>query len=125
MNYSSLHEGFVDVIVGPGGEAGHFIINDANELHAGVEYVFSNWKMTPSLQFGSWYDPAHEVRFERSSTLNPFFNDLFASALNGGRNLVHFTGGAGLSVSRRLELNVAVDLTHANNLLSASTVVRF
>ena len=125
VNYSSLHRGFVDVIVGPNGEPEQFTVRDAHELHAGVEYVMADVRMTPGLRLGTWFDPSHEVGFTRSTTMNPYFNSLFSAALRGGKDLIHVTGGLGLSLSPRLEFNIAADVTSGNRIVSASTILRF
>jgi len=124
VQYSSLKRNFVDLIVGADGQPSQFVIEDGTELHSGIEYVFGS-KLSPALRFGAWYDPAHGIRFERSNLINPFFSDLFSAALSGGQDLVHYTGGAGLSLNRHLEMNVAGDFTTRNRLVSASAIVRF
>lgn len=125
LQYSSLERGFVDTIVGPGSEPAQFSIENGDELHIGVEYVLTQLPGTPAIRLGGWYDPAHGVYFERSATLNPFFNDLFSSALEGGDDVIHYTGGVGLSFNRHVEFNAAADLTTLNKLFSASAIFRF
>lgn len=125
VQYSSLRSGFVDVIVGPDSRPDLFSIQDGNEGHIGVEYVLANVRMSPAIRIGGWYDPAHGVRFERSSQLNPFFNDLFSSALEGGEDLLHYTAGVGFSLNRHLEINLAGDFTTRNRLWSSSAIFRF
>jgi hypothetical protein len=125
LQYSSLERGFIDTIVGPGSEPEQFSIENGNEFHVGVEYVLAQLPGTPAIRLGGWYDPAHGVQFQRSATLNPFFNDLFSAALNGGNDVIHYTGGVGLSLNRHVEFNAAADLTTLNRLFSASAIFRF
>jgi long-chain fatty acid transport protein len=125
VQYSSLMNDFVTIVVGPDGQPDHFPISDGNEMHFGLEYVATRLKATPAIRVGAWYDPAHAIRFVPSAQLNPYFNDLFSAALSGGKSLVHYTGGLGLSLNRNVEVNVAGDFAVRNRLVSTSAIFRF
>ena len=125
VQYASLEDGFVDLIVGPQSEPNQFTVRNGNEYHVGMEYILRRLGGTPAIRLGGWYDPAHGVEFERSSTLNPFFNDLFSAALDGGVDLLHYTAGFGMTLTGYLELNAAADFAKGNTLFSTSVIVRF
>ena len=124
VHYSALKVDFIDSQVGRSTGRDNFTIDDGNEVHAGLEYVFTNVARTPAVRVGAWYDPRHTVRYTPSAqrTLN---DELFSAYLPRGRNLVHATAGAGVAISSRLEMNAAFDYSSRTRTGSASVVVRF
>jgi hypothetical protein len=103
----------------------NFVLEDGNEIHAGAEYVFSQAAMTPAVRGGLWWAPNNSVRFQSTSTSSSAFDDYVAALLPKKPGRLHGTGGAGLSVSRKLEINGAVDISRDVVFLTVSVVVRF
>ena len=124
VQYASLVDDFVTSQARANGRQDQFFIENGNELHAGVEYVFVTVPKTPAIRFGAWYDPDHSVQF-RASSANDSFDERLGIALSQGEAVVHYTFGAGVSVSQRLEINGAGDITSRSRVFSASAVVRF
>jgi long-subunit fatty acid transport protein len=121
VTYSDIVEDFVTAQAG--GRPDQFFIDDGNEFHAGVEYVFANVPKTPALRVGAWYDPDKSVQFRTVSGDN--FDERLAAALSQGGSEIHYTFGGGLSLSTRLEVNAAADIADRTRIFSGSIVVRF
>jgi long-chain fatty acid transport protein len=97
-------------------------VDDANEVHVGVEYVFLKTAAPLAVRAGTWYDPDHSIRFEPSSPENA---DPYASAtFRRGKNVVHGSGGVGV-VLGSVEVNAAGDFSSRTTTVSVSAVVRF
>ena len=122
LMYSRLVEDFV-VAQRNEAQPEQFFIDDGNEFHAGVEYVFANVPKTPALRVGAWYDPDKSVQFRPLSGNN--LDERLAVALSQGEAVVHYTFGGGLSLSSRFEANAAGDISERTRVFSASIVVRF
>ena len=104
------------------GRPDNFALDSGTEIHAGFEYVFST-RGSPAVRLGTWYDPAHAVRYE--STTQDLVDERFAAYLPGADDLVHYTFGAGLAPNNRFEINFAGDVSSSTRIFSASIVVRF
>jgi hypothetical protein len=100
-------------------------LEDGNEIHAGADFVFAETPVTPSARGGIWWAPDHSVRYLSTSTSPSTFDAYVAAQLPGQPGRVHATGGLGLSVSKKLEINGAVDWSRDLVFLTASVVVRF
>lgn len=124
VQYSSLRNDFVTSQATGSGRPDNFQIDDGNELHVGAEYVFVRSRFTPAVRVGTWYDPAHAVRYQASAA-NDAFDERFSAALPGADNLMHLTFGGGLSLSRQVEVNGAADFASQRRLVSGSAVFRF
>jgi hypothetical protein len=94
----------------------------------GVQYLPTLNYLAPKLRFGVWRDPDHSVQFvSRASNvdlLGRAFDERIATALSQGRNLTHVSGGVGFSLSPRVEVNAAIDVSARTRVWSASIVVR-
>ena len=123
VGYSAITEDFVSIQASASGRQDQFFLEDGNEFHGGVEYVFGNVRTTPAIRVGAWYDPDHSVQF--SSTTGDSFDELFSVALSQGESIVHYTFGGGLSLSTRFEVNAAADIADRSRIFSTSVVVRF
>ncbi len=99
-----------------------FKVDDANEVHAGVEYVFINAPMPIAVRFGSWYDPDHAVRFDPPALAAGDPYDV--ATFRRGKNVVHGSAGAGVAVGHA-EINVAADVSSTTRTVSISVVGRF
>ena len=120
--YSALNE-FVQAPAAILGRDDQFSVEDVTELHAGFEYTLSLPRISPDLRIGYWFEPDHSVKFRPA--LNDQFDELFDVTLSQGRDLSHITGGVGLAISRRFELNFGVDVSKRTTLATVSSVVRF
>ena len=126
VRYSQLTDGFVDIFdlaafspgsVDGGPELDKFRIDDADELHLGLEYAFlKRWPIV-TLRAGAWYEPDHSLRFEGE---NVGFRAVFRP--RGDR--MHYTAGAGLTL-RRLQIDAAVDHSDRVSLVALSAGLRF
>jgi len=65
-------------------------LDDADELHLGVEYVFLKISPIVALRAGLWKDPDHQIRSEEDDPLE-------RALLPGGNDEVHFSVGAGVA----------------------------
>src|SRR5262245_40980915 len=125
VSYSRLREDFVTDQAFGSGRVDLFTVNDATEIHGGVQYVVPRWPGLPRFRGGVWYDPDHSVEFTPSSVpTDRLFNERLTAALSTGKNQVHVTGGIGLTFGRHLEFNVAFDAASTTNIFSSSLIVR-
>ncbi len=103
---------------------GRFLLDDANELRLGAEYLFLLSKGNSiALMAGAWHDPNHAIVFEgecdASSTCfrKAYFQD-------AGSDEMHYSGGVGVKLDR-VEIDLGADLSDRIDTISLSTVVRF
>ena len=126
VRYSSMTGGFVVLSIPAPTETpprpSDFKIDDAHEVHAGLEYVLLRLANPIAIRAGAWYDPDHALRFQPDTPQNASTFD--STFFRKGTNVVHVTGGAGLSF-RAFELNLAGDYSSRGSILSVSSVVRF
>jgi len=93
-------------------------LDDSDELHAGLEYVFLNWVPTVALRFGTWLDPDH--RFRDVDADDPLGRAVFRA----GDDQLHFTAGFGIAF-RSFQIDLGLDLCAVVKTASASTVFGF
>lgn len=121
IRYSQLTQGFVDIfdlaVLSPGPqELDKFRIDDADELHLGLEYAFlQHWPIF-TLRAGAWYDPDHSLRFEGE-------NVGFRAVFRPRGDQMHYTTGIGISL-RRLQLDAAVDYSNRVTVIALSAGFR-
>lgn len=125
VRYSQIADHFVPFFAATPGfsaQSSDFKVDDANEVHVGVEYVLLNLSRPVAIRLGSWYDPDHAVRYEpaNSATADPY--DL--AVFRRGRSVIHGTGGMGVVVGR-VEIGAAGDFSARSKTVSVSTIVRF
>lgn len=114
VGYSSITEGLdVDVL-----DPNQVLLDDGDEVHLGLEYVFVRAKPILALRLGAWLDPAHRV--VAGPTADSFERAVFA----GGDDQVHVTGGLGL-VFKQLQIDLGADVSEFAELVSLSLVYRF
>ena len=112
VQYSSLLGGVSPENVTEGIE-----IDDANELHFGLEYVFLQTTPVIALRGGIWLDPDHKIRFVGDS--------IFTRAVfQPGGDEVHFSAGAGIAF-RHFQLDFGVDLSDPVKTVSLSAIFSF
>jgi long-chain fatty acid transport protein len=122
VRYSQLTDGFADIFglaeapFKKNPELNKFVIDDANEIHLGVEYAFlQSWPVL-SLRAGAWYDPGHNLRFEGQ-------NVGYQTVFRQHGDHMHYTFGAGLAL-RRIQIDAAVDHSERVSVLSLSMGLR-
>jgi hypothetical protein len=124
VRYSQLIHGFVDIfglaalpeIYRNDPELNRFVIDDADEIHLGMEYAFLQRWPVLSVRVGAWHEPDHSVRFEG--------NNLGFRAIFRQRNdHVHYTAGAGIAL-RRLQIDAAIDHSDRIDVVSISAGFR-
>lgn len=121
----------------PSGELlGHFRLEDADEIHIGIEQSFWNVTGSPAFRFGGWWEPAHELHFraEQGLATTPGLGGspspaaaaaLLAERWGGGKARLHWSAGFGLVFGRRLQMDAAADFARSTRTVSLSTLVRF
>jgi len=95
------------------------IVDDADEFHAGFEYVFMKTKPIVALRFGVWHDPDHRFRAAPGEP-EEFDRALFQD----GEDQTHLTGGLGL-VFRKFQLDLGVDVSDLVDTASISAIYKF
>ncbi len=94
------------------------VIDDADELRAGIELVFLERRPVVALRGGVWLDPDHRLRFEGEA---PALDRAF---FRRGDDVVHVSAGLGL-VFRRFQVDVGIDASDLVNTLSVSSIYTF
>lgn len=92
-------------------------LDDADELHLGVEYVFLKMSPIVALRAGVWKDPDHQIRSEED-------NPLERALLPGGDDEVHYSMGAGVAF-KNLQWDLAVDFSDIVDTASLSLIWAF
>jgi long-chain fatty acid transport protein len=130
IRYSQLARHSVDVftdpvLVGPGGgqPVQQLVVSDANEVHLGVEYVLTRLKYPVALRVGGWLDPAHKIHFE-GATGTPS-QQVLSVLFRPGKDEAHVSGGFGVVLGERFQLDAAYDYSKFVSIASLSGVVRF
>jgi len=93
------------------------VMDDADELHAGLEYVFVGVTPIVAVRFGGWLDPDHQTRGISGNELN---RELYPP----GDDDLHVAAGVGLAW-RTLQLDFGADLSDRIDTLSVSAIYRF
>jgi hypothetical protein len=124
--HSQLLTDYVDVLVNQGESrtrADRFTIDDAGEVHVGVEYLLAT-ALRPAIRAGFWFDPDHSVQFSPTPA-NDLLDERIAASLSSGRDLWHYTLGTMVSVHPRLDISVGMDHSSRSTLVSTSANIRF
>ena len=126
VQYSQLKHDFIDIQSLSSGRQDQIQLDDANEVHGGIEYQLLRSGDAKPLAFraGAWFDPAHAPRYI-STPAHDQLDVLLSAALPGGPNLVHYAFGAGVLLMNSIELNGAADVSKRTTSVTASVVVRF
>lgn len=94
-----------------------FRIDDADEVHVGVELWLPRPSRAVSLRLGSWYDPDHTLRFEGK-------NLSYRAVFRGGSDEIHLTAGAGVALPT-VQVDLAFDYSDRVSIVSLSAGRRF
>ena len=92
-------------------------LDDADELHLGVEYVFLKMSPIVALRAGTWKDPDHQIRSVEDDLLE-------RALLPGGNDEVHYSVGAGVAF-KNLQWDLAVDFSDIVETASLSLIFAF
>jgi len=121
IGYHSLHDGYISAQAGNVAPE-NFVLDNGVEVHAGFEYSF-DVRLFPTLRVGTWRDPDHAVHYVLPANPN-VIDERFAAYLPARGASMHYTFGAGVSLSRHLEANFGADLSDRTHQISLSGVVR-
>ena len=124
VSYSQLKKDFLDFQGIASGRPQQLVLDDGNELHAGVEYLFLRAPLPLAVRGGFWTDPDHVVRYV-PTTAHDETDTLYQATLPGGETQVHYTAGLGVAASSWLEINGAADISKRTKYVTLSTVFRF
>ncbi len=124
IRYEDLLDDF-DVQFGEGVYTrNNFTVNNATEVHFGVEYILTIAERFLALRAGVYNDPEHTIRFT-GSTGNGFFDFLGKAQFPGDDEQIHMTGGLGFIVNDHLQVDTAANIAEKDTQLSLSAVYRF
>ena len=113
----------------------NYTIDNATEIHLGMEYTLEIGERLLALRLGGYYEPDHTIRFT-GTTANQvsgsyaeawanFYDDIFQYLFPGGDDQYHITGGVGLAVSQHFQIDTAANIADMNKQFSVSAVYRF
>ena len=114
VEYSDLVEALnPDVIDDP------FVLNDGDELHAGLEYVILRATPVVALRAGAWLDPDHRIAIDPNRA-DPFQQALFP----GGDDELHLAAGLGVAF-RTYQIDLAFDVSELADTAAVSVIWQF
>jgi len=120
--YSELTDDFFVIFEDPDPfaplPAEDYVIDDATEIHLGIEYVLARGPIPVAFRLGGWFDPDHRLRAEVGSDLNQV-------RLGPGEDQVHYSVGLGLVVTSHFQLDAAADFSDVYDTLAVSAALRF
>lgn len=133
IGYSSLTDDTVDIFSAPNDTSPpanqsraavrKLTVDDADELHVGIEYVFLKLKYPLALRFGGWSDPDHKVRFE--GAVNTLDDRILQVLFQQGDDEIHYAAGFGVVFGERFQIDAGADFSDLVDTASLSAVVRF
>lgn len=122
IEYEDLLEDF-DLIIG-GIPKANFTVDNATEIHFGMEYTLEIGKRLLALRAGAYTDPDHAIRFS-GTTEYAIIDIIGENRFPGSDDQIHITGGVGLVVSEKFQIDTAANIADNNKQLSVSAVYRF
>lgn len=125
IEYSRLSDGIESIFANP---RTPLSIDDATEVHLGVEYAFLEMATPMFLRGGLWRDPDHRLAYDGAVPAScnvDTFNDCLAAVLYPrGDDEMHYSVGLGWSF-QKFQLDLAADLSDLVDTYSVSGVLRF
>jgi len=89
-------------------------VDDIWESHLGMEYLTSVKEIPVAIRLGGYYEPAHGLEYDSPENspvgIFPGVGDLFEGLMDGGEDILHFTGGAGVVLMNKVQIDVAADI---------------
>jgi len=113
VEYSIIKETLDSPVV----ESSAVAMDDADELHLGVEYVFLKTSPLIAIRGGLWRDPDHRFRYIED---DPFNQALYRS----GKDVLHFTAGVGVAF-RQFQIDLGFDLSDFSDAFALSAIYSF
>jgi len=98
-------------------DASQVSIDDADELHLGIEYVFLETSPLIAVRGGLWHDPDHRFRYLGD---DPFNQALYRS----GEDTLHITAGVGVAF-RQFQIDLGFDLSDLSDTFTLSAIYSF
>lgn len=92
-------------------------VDDANELHLGLEYVFLEARPLIAIRGGLWHDPDHRYR---SHSEDPFARALYPA----GEDTLHIAVGIGVAF-RMFQIDIGVDFSDLVDQFALSAIYSF
>jgi hypothetical protein len=110
-------------------------VDNAVELHAGVEYVLLTRFAGFVFRGGMYTEPDNRIRFagiaadvpavDDASRTRIFSRQTMASLFQAGDSDLHYTFGVGILITDNFQLDVAGNLSNGTDEVVSSLVVRF
>jgi long-chain fatty acid transport protein len=132
IRYSSLTADTINIFFNPDNDslganqgraaARKLTVDDANEIHLGVEYILTKMTYPLALRLGGWLDPDHKIRFE--GTLDNDADRRHAARFRPGDDEIHYSVGLGV-VFGTFQVDAAADFSAPVDTASLSGVFRF
>ena len=116
--YSQLADNMVDASGNTAIDVDKYVVDDANEIHVGFEYVILTPKVVIPLRVGAWLDPDHKIKYKGQFAEERAY-------FSGGEDEWHYTGGFGIAVGKRFQIDAAYDHSKLVKTGSLSAVIRF
>ncbi len=124
IRYEDLLEDF-DIVIDPVRfTKENYIIDNTTEVHIGIEYIIPFGERLLALRAGGYNEPDHTIRFT-GSTGDPVYDIIGRERFPGGEDQIHITGGVGLVVSDRFQIDTAANISDKSTQLSLSAVYQF
>ena len=92
-------------------------LDDADELHLGIEYVFLRSSPLTAVRLGVWLDPDHRLRYRGDDPYS-------AALLRPGDDEIHFAAGFGLAFES-FQIDVGADFSDLRDTVSISAIYSF
>lgn len=108
--------------------ADNFTVDNATEIHFGLEYLLVVAERIVTLRAGVYDDPAHAIRFTGAAqpgVSSSFVTNAYRNRFAGGEDQVHVTGGLGIVFNEHLQIDAATDIADNLKQVSVSAVYRF
>jgi long-subunit fatty acid transport protein len=121
VEYSALVENFT-VAAAPFADPNEFVVDDADELHVGFEYVFATLANPIYLRAGAWRDPAHQIRYEGPQ---PDETVALWAGSQAADDEDHFSFGVGFAIGESFSIDLAADFSERVDIAALSAVYRF
>jgi len=93
------------------------MVDNADELHLGAEYVFLGSTPIIALRLGTWWEPDHQLR----ATID---DPLLRALLPPGEDEMHYAAGLGVAM-RSFQIDLGVDFADRLDTVSLSAIYSF
>ncbi|HVS13410.1 MAG TPA: outer membrane protein transport protein [Thermoanaerobaculia bacterium] len=121
VEYSALVDNFRVAAV-PDALPSEFEVDDADEIHLGLEYVFAQLRNPITIRAGAWEDPAHQIRYEGNV---PTTTIALWAGSQAADDETHLSFGLGFTIGENFSIDVAGDFSERYDTAALSAVYRF